>query len=96
MGRRIWYALLVKYRGDTLVGALLRSATGRPTATYLSEKLWQPLGIEHDAAWLLDSSGNEFAGCCNSASARDFARVGLFALRGGVLGGKMVVPANWF
>ena len=33
---------------------LLVRATGRSLASYLEEKIWQPLHMEHDAYWLLD------------------------------------------
>ncbi len=51
--------------GETnLVGSLVRAATGRTLSDYLSEKVWQPLGMEGDAYWMLDRSGAEIAGCC--------------------------------
>lgn len=79
--------------GETnLVGVLVRRATRKPLATYLSEKIWRPYGMERDAAWMIDPSGNEVAGCCLSIGLRDYARFGQFALDGG----KGVVPAGWF
>ena len=32
---------------------------------------------------LTDEGGGEFGGCCLAATLRDYARIGLFALRGG-------------
>ena len=78
--------------GETnLIGVLVRRATGKPLATYLSEKIWKPFGMEQDAFWMVDPSGNEVSGCCLSVSLRDYARFGQFALEGG----KGVVPAGW-
>ncbi|HEY1296787.1 MAG TPA: serine hydrolase domain-containing protein [Chloroflexota bacterium] len=34
-----------------LLGLVLERATGRPVAEYLSEKIWQPLGMEAPASW---------------------------------------------
>jgi len=71
--------------GETNVaGAVLRAATGRKLAAYLSEKIWQPAGMESDAYWLLLREGDsEFGGCCLSATLRDYGRLGLLAMRGG-------------
>ena len=83
--------------GETnLVGVLVSSATKRPLAQYLQEKLWQPFGMEAKATWLLGATGHEIAGCCIQAGVRDYARFGLFVLGGGMAGGKQVVPEDWF
>jgi CubicO group peptidase (beta-lactamase class C family) len=84
--------------GETNVaGAVLRAATGRTLAQYLSEKIWQPAGMEADAYWLLLRTGDsEFGGCCISATLRDYGRLGLLALRGGVAAdGTRVVAREW-
>ena len=83
--------------GETnLIGVLVSSATGRPLADYLSEKIWSPFGMEQQATWLLGSTGHEISGCCIQASTRDMARFGLFVLQGGRIGDEQVVPENWF
>lgn len=83
--------------GETnLIGVLVAEATRRPLAEYLSEKVWQPFGMESDATWLLGSTGREIGGCCIQARTRDMARFGLFVLADGVAGGKRVVPQGWF
>jgi CubicO group peptidase (beta-lactamase class C family) len=82
--------------GETnLVGVLVSSATGKNLSDYLSEKIWQPFGMEQDASWLLGSTGHEISGCCIQASTRDFARFGLFMLGGGIADGKPVLPSGW-
>ncbi|MEL1250456.1 serine hydrolase domain-containing protein [Aurantiacibacter gilvus] len=83
--------------GETnMIGVLVRNATGKNLADYLSEKVWAPFGMEQDATWLLSSSGSEISGCCIQASTRDMARFGLFAMGGGMAGGERVVPEGWF
>ena len=83
--------------GETnLIGVLVREATGKNLADYLSEKVWAPFGMEQDATWLLSSTGSEISGCCIQASTRDMARFGLFAMGGGMASGKRVVPEGWF
>ena len=84
--------------GETnLVGALLRGAIGNNLSTYLKAKIWQPFGMESDANWLLDETdGAEVGGCCISATLRDYARIGLFALHEGRLqDGQSVLPDDW-
>lgn len=83
--------------GETnLIGVLVSSATKKPLAQYLQEKVWQPAGMESPATWLLGASGHEIAGCCIQATTRDYARFGLFVLGGGVAGGKQIMPPDWF
>ena len=83
--------------GEThVVGAVLRSAVGAPVATYLSQRIWQPCGMEADATWWLESpDGLEVAGSGLSARLRDFARFGLFMLSGGVANGQPILPGHW-
>jgi CubicO group peptidase (beta-lactamase class C family) len=82
--------------GETnLVGVLLGAATNKPLATYLSEKIWLPAGMEQPATWLLNRTGKEISGCCIQAAARDFARFGLFVLNGARVDGKSIVPDGW-
>ena len=80
-----------------LVGTLLRSAIGNNLSTYLSEKIWKPFGMEHDAYWVLsEEGGGEFGGSSLNATLRDYARIGLFAMRNGRLrSGGSVLPGGW-
>ncbi len=82
--------------GEThLIGAVLRRATGKTLADYLTEKIWQPYGMEQDAVWQLSKSGTEMSGCCMAIGLRDYARFGQFVLDGGKAQGKQVVPENY-
>ena len=81
---------------DTQVlGSLLVRATGQDLATYTSEKLWQPLGMESNAYWLVDGTGMEWAFGGLNASLRDFARFGWLYLNGGSRDGRQIVPRAW-
>ena len=83
--------------GETnLIGVLVERATGKTLSAYLSEKVWRPYGMETDAGWLLNSGGEEIAGCCLSITLRDYGRFGMFVLGGGQAGGQQVVPEGWF
>ena len=83
--------------GETnLIGVLVSSATGKPLGQYLQEKIWHPAGMEGPATWLQGRTGHEIAGCCLQNSTRDFARLGLFVLANGAVGGQQIVPPDWF
>jgi CubicO group peptidase (beta-lactamase class C family) len=80
-----------------LIGAIVRAAIGNNFATYLEHKIWQPFGMESDASWATHGEGGgERGGCCINATLRDYGRIGLFAMHGGVLAdGTRVVPEGW-
>ena len=78
--------------GETnLVGELVIAATGKPLATYLSEKVWTKLGMEHDAFWMVGGDDREMGGCCLSVSLRDYGRFAMFVLNGA----KPLVAPDW-
>ena len=83
--------------GEThIVGALVRAATGKHLADYLSEKIWARMGMESDATWWLDSpDGLEVGGSGLSATLRDYGRFGMFMLKRGVIGGEATLPDGW-
>ena len=82
--------------GETnLVGIVVSQATKRPLATYLSERIWVPAGMEQQATWILSRTGQEISGCCIQAATRDFARFGLFILNGARVNGQSIAPDGW-
>lgn len=84
--------------GEThLVGIALRVALNQNLSTYLSQKIWSQFAMESDALWMLSTdNGDELGGCCISATLRDYARIGIFAMRNGVLqNGTAVLPTGW-
>jgi len=79
-----------------VLGAVVAAATGNNLCEYLSKKIWARLGMERDGYWLLDAPGGlETGGNEISATLRDYARFGLFFLRGGAIGNDAVLPAGW-
>lgn len=81
---------------DTQVlGLVLRAATGRTLADYLSERIWRPMGAEADASWTIDKGGYEVAFCCFNATVRDYARFGMLLANDGVLDGRQIIPSRW-
>jgi CubicO group peptidase (beta-lactamase class C family) len=78
-----------------VLGLVLRAATGRPVAAYLEEKIWQPMGAEADATWLVDDTGQEATYCCVNAVLRDWARLGLLLAHDGRWRHRQLIPAEW-
>ncbi|MDO8434089.1 MAG: serine hydrolase [Candidatus Binatus sp.] len=78
-----------------VLGMLVKSVTGKLLANMLSERIWQPLGMESDAMWLTDKAGLEAAYCCINATLRDYARFGLLFLHHGKAGDQQLLPASW-
>jgi CubicO group peptidase (beta-lactamase class C family) len=74
---------------------VLLAAIGKPLADYLSEKIWQPMGAEADATWLLDGGGNELGYMGINATLRDWGRLGMLLANDGALDGRQIVPAAW-
>ncbi|MDO5692646.1 MAG: serine hydrolase [Pseudomonadota bacterium] len=82
--------------GETnLIGILVSQATGKPLATLLQEKIWQPAGMARPATWILSKTDHEISGCCVQAAPRDFARFGQFILEGARVNGQSIVPDGW-
>lgn len=84
--------------GNTqLLGMLLEKAVGKSPSAYLSEKFWQPMGMQEDALWELDSKehGMEKTYCCIASNARDFSRFGKLFKDGGLWNGKSLLSGKF-
>jgi CubicO group peptidase (beta-lactamase class C family) len=90
-GTRFHYSSAETY----VLGLVLRAATGKPVAEYLSEKIWQPMGAEADAMWTTDAAGQELCYIGLNATLRDWGRFGLLLAHGGARDGKQVIPAGF-
>ncbi|WP_034761016.1 serine hydrolase domain-containing protein [Chryseobacterium gregarium] len=78
-----------------LLGLALRKATGRELSSYLSEKLWKPLGMDFPAKWSTDEKGMEKAFCCIHATPRDFAKIGQLVMQNGTWEGKQLISKEY-
>ncbi len=81
-----------------VLGWLLERATGASVATYTERCLWQPLGAEANAFYILDGPpgiGRAFNGAGFNATLRDFGRFGQMMLDLGVADGQRVIPESW-
>ena len=55
-----------------MLGLVRQAVVGRPVADYLHEKIWEPMGAEADATWLIDRAGQEVTYCYLNAVLRDY------------------------
>jgi len=78
-----------------VLGMILVRTTGKSIAKYFKEKLWDPIGAEHNAYWLKDETGMEMALGGLNATLRDYAKVGRLFLHRGNWYGNQLVPASW-
>ncbi len=66
-------------------------------ARYFQDRFWEALGAERPAAWALDSAeegGAKFSAGL-SATARDYARLGVLFQHRGRVGDRPVIPEAW-
>ena len=80
-----------------LLGMVLERTTGMSVTEYTQTRLWDPLGMQYDGAWALDSteSGFEKMEAGLNARAIDFAKLGRLYLNEGSWDGTQVVSAAW-
>jgi CubicO group peptidase (beta-lactamase class C family) len=80
-----------------LLGLVLEGALGHAAPVQLEREVWRRAGMEGDAAWNLEAEGGSaFTASGISATLRDYGRLGLIALAGGVLpDGTRLVPEGW-
>ena len=80
-----------------MISRVLRDLSGGSEASYrsfMSEELFQPLGIRNYEAEF-DGSGTFIGSSLIFMTARDYARFGLLYMRDGVWDGKRIVPEGW-
>lgn len=76
-----------------ILGVVIERATGMPYAEYLSQKVWQPLGMEQSASIGLDDKkhrvAKSYAGLVTNV--RDLAKIGRLYLNEGRWNGKQII-----
>jgi CubicO group peptidase (beta-lactamase class C family) len=78
-----------------ILGFLLAEVTGMPLKDYLYEKIWNKIGMEDEAYFIVDNDGVEMALGGLNATLRDFAKFGLLYANKGQWNGENIVPASW-
>lgn len=92
---KVW---VYKTLDTAVLGWLIERVSGTSVAAYTAQKLWEPLGAEANGFYIMDGApgvGREFSGAGFNATVRDFARIGLMVLNGGVANGHQVVSKKW-
>jgi CubicO group peptidase (beta-lactamase class C family) len=78
-----------------VLGLVLRRTAKKGLATLLRSWLWDYLGAEHDAYFMIDGDGAEWAGAGLVCTLRDRARLGLLYANRGAWKGAQIVPHAW-
>ncbi len=79
-----------------VLGLVLRAASGRSLCEIVDHDLWQPLGAESAASYLLHPADRvEMAAGGFNATLRDYARLGWMLANDGRAGERQVVPRDW-
>lgn len=78
-----------------LLGMALTRATKQTLSSYISEKIWKPLGMESFGKWTIDAEGMEKAFCCLHATPRDLAKIGQFVMQKGQWNGEQLLNENY-
>jgi CubicO group peptidase (beta-lactamase class C family) len=79
----------------TVLAEVLRGATGKSVCQYMQEKIWEPIGAEHDAWWVTDSEGNELGYAYFNATQLDYAKVAVMLANMGEINGKRIVSSEY-
>lgn len=77
-----------------VLGWIVARIEGKPMEQVLAERIWQPLGMEGDADFVIDSAGISFTGGGLNPVLRDMARFGEAMRLGGQQGGRQVISAK--
>ena len=80
-----------------LLGMVIIKATGKSLSDYLHESIWNPIGMEQDALWQIDSkiNGIEKAFCCIASNARDFAKFGKLYKDFGKWNNEVIIDSSY-
>ncbi len=81
-----------------VIGLVVERAVGMPISRYLSQRLWQPGGMETYGFYIIDGPpgvGREFSGGGFDAVLRDYGRLGLLMQNGGKLNGRQILPREY-
>jgi CubicO group peptidase (beta-lactamase class C family) len=90
-GTRYYYSSIE----PDVLGMVLHSVVNQSASDYLHQKVWEPIGAEADATWLLDAQGFELAHFGFNAVLRDYARLGRLLAHDGAWEGKQIIPVQW-
>ena len=81
-----------------VIGLVVEKAVGKPISRYLSERVWQPGGMQSYGFYVIDGRpgvGREFSGGGFNAVLRDYGRLGLLMQNQGRLNGRQILSPDY-
>lgn len=87
-------AFAYKTANTEVLAWIVKRASGKSLAELLSTEIWQKLGAENDAYFMVDSVGTESGGGGLATTLRDLARFGEMIRNNGRFNGQQIVPAE--
>jgi len=78
-----------------VLSMVLKHTISETASAYLQEKIWQRIGTESEATWMVDAEGYELGHFGLSATLRDYARLGRLLAHDGDWHGRQIIPARW-
>lgn len=90
-GMRFHYASIE----PDVLAMVLHYAVSQSASDFLHEKVWDPIGAEADARWLIDAEGFELGHFGFNSVLRDYARLGRLLAHDGAWESKQIIPTQW-
>lgn len=87
-------AFAYKTSNAEVLAWIVKRAANQSLADLLSQQIWQKLGAENDAYFMVDSIGTESGGGGLNTTLRDLARFGEMIRNKGRFNGQQVIPAE--
>lgn len=78
-----------------MLAFLLVKLTGKSLTELTREHIWEPMGMEHRASWIIDRDSMEMALGGLNASLRDFAKLGICYKNKGRFNNTRIVSPEW-
>lgn len=78
-----------------LLGVIIERASNKRFGDYLSEKLWQPLGLNEALLYVDHAGGMAHTDCCMWAEINDWVKIGELLRLKGIYNGQQIIPAGW-
>ncbi len=80
--------------GAHLISAILQEATGMNTATFATQFLFRPMGLD-ERIWYTDNRGIPYGGVGLCLGIHDMIKIGYLYLNDGNFNGEQIVSAEW-